>query len=143
MRATEQDLETLYRRVNNAFVDRLELSFHPEDSILLYHLRASASHLQCQIGALRVQAKSVEIDYLLVDFVGVHLKPKAYEMSVWSEDDIEEYERLYTHNALRGNVTHLAYDVSTFLFNEKPRILGGKWTEFFEVQDRDQNHRGT
>ncbi|KAH7699674.1 hypothetical protein AAVH_33221, partial [Aphelenchoides avenae] len=71
------------------------------------HLRANANDLQCRIQVLRVDSAAAEgIDYGMVDFVGVHLKPWIYATSV---ADHEDYAMLFTHNALRGSIKHLVY----------------------------------
>ncbi|KAH7699308.1 hypothetical protein AAVH_33587, partial [Aphelenchoides avenae] len=105
----EADLETLFRRVNNAFIRRLVIDFLPKDLPLPYYLWANADDLQCQIRALSFRATGERIDYALVDFLGTHLKPRICE--TWSVNELsEDYVMLFTRDALRGNVTHLVFD---------------------------------
>lgn len=65
----EQELETIFYRVNNAFVHRLALSFLREDIPVPYYLRANANELQCQIGVLCTEETYEAVDYTLVDFL--------------------------------------------------------------------------
>lgn len=125
VRASEHDLDTLFHRMNNAFVRRLSLSFHADDAVFLYYLRANADGLQCQVGALRVLVSSAEIDHVLVEFVGVHLKPRVYEACTRAELP-QDYAMLFTRNVLRGNIAHLVYEV------RKSAFRGG--TNFTEAE---------
>lgn len=104
--------ETLSRRVNNAFVHRLRLDFRVANLPLLYHLRANADNLQCQTKVLHVAASEDEIDYALICFLGVHLKPRMYETAM-NGDARKEYASLPMHEALRGTVTHVEHRVSS------------------------------
>ncbi|KAH7709225.1 hypothetical protein AAVH_23516 [Aphelenchoides avenae] len=87
----KQAREELFDRVNNAFVDRLVLSFRRENLSVLHGLRARVDDLQCQIRALRVtdaveeDGNKVALDYALIDFLGVHLKPQLYEATTSEE----------------------------------------------------------
>lgn len=114
----EQDLEKLFHQLNNAFVDRLTFSFRRKDLTLPYYLRANASDLQCQIGALRIEGTSEAIDYALVDFLGACLKPQIYvvwmgqEQALMRRELCEDYAMLLKHDVLRGNVKHLECEVS-------------------------------
>ncbi|KAH7691401.1 hypothetical protein AAVH_40084, partial [Aphelenchoides avenae] len=78
----EQDLQELFRLVNNAFIQE-EAEEH-------------------QFG------RAVGIDYALVDFLGVQLKPQTYEISTVF-DLHEDCAVLFTHDALRDRVKHLVY----------------------------------
>lgn len=116
-------VEEFFHCINNCFVDRLTLSFRPNTHPFLYYLRARANDLQCHIRALHLEyfiwendVREEEIDYALVDFLGVHLKPNVFEMSAHYEC-CEDNAMLFTHGALRENVKHLAYKVS-----EAPQI---------------------
>ncbi|KAH7711667.1 hypothetical protein AAVH_21024, partial [Aphelenchoides avenae] len=100
--------EGLFLHANNAFVHRLALSFDRERLLPLYYLHANASELQCHIGALFVEASDEEIDFALVDFLGICLKPQVYEASTDGEL-CEEQAMLFTRNALRQHITHLVY----------------------------------
>ncbi|KAH7707700.1 hypothetical protein AAVH_25055 [Aphelenchoides avenae] len=106
----DQAPEELLRRVKNAFVHRLTVDFREESLPILHHLRANADDLQCQAGALHIEATADAIDYVLVDFMGAHLKPRICETSM---DDYgqEEYAMLLARKALRGTVKHVEYQV--------------------------------
>lgn len=106
----ERDLETPFRRLKNAFVHRLILSFGTENLPVLYYLRGNANDLQCRVSVLRIY-NSVGIDYALVDFLGAHLKPQVYERPTVREFR-EDYAMLFANDALRGSVKHLVYEVS-------------------------------
>lgn len=67
--------------------------------------------MQCRLGVLHVMDPQEVIDYALVDFIGVHLKPQGYELSSDTVD--EDYVMLFNQDALRGSVKHLSYEVST------------------------------
>lgn len=113
----EQDPEMLYHRINNAFIERLALSFRQRALCHLKYLRANAEDIQCKIGTLRIDGCAAAVDYALIDFLGGHLKPKIYE--TWMYDLLRrDYATLFAHNALRGKVTHLVYEVS----NNPPSI---------------------
>ncbi|KAH7712431.1 hypothetical protein AAVH_20235, partial [Aphelenchoides avenae] len=103
---TQQYMEIVFRRVNNAFVRRLTLSFDRAHLPPLNHLRANAKKLQCHIRALRIESTEAAIDYALVDFLGAHLKPQAYEVSKTGELR-ENHVKLFKHDALRDKVKHL------------------------------------
>lgn len=112
---SEQGLEMLVHRVSNAFISHLRMSFRRNDPPLLYRLMANVENLQCQIRCLKVDVDDDEeasIDYALVDFLGVHLRPQVYEVSTWSASCEEEYAKLFAHNSLRDSVKHVDYDVS-------------------------------
>lgn len=109
---SEQDLETIFHRVKKAFVHRLWLSFDQEHAPLLQRLRENTDDLQCRIRVLHIGNAWVAIDYALVDFLGAHLKPLIYETSIEHEFS-EDYSLLFRHNALRGNLKHLEFEVST------------------------------
>lgn len=111
----EEDLQMIFRRVNNAFVHRLALSFRSENLPFLYHLRANSNDLQCRVKALHIENvdNAAEIDYTLVGFLGVHLKPRVYEMSTWAASVKEAFVTLFANNAFGGNMKHLVYEVST------------------------------
>ncbi|KAH7712783.1 hypothetical protein AAVH_19857, partial [Aphelenchoides avenae] len=104
----DEDVEVLFHCVNNAFIYRLTLDFRPENLPFFAYLRANANELQCQVGALIIICFEAGIDYALIDFVGVHLKPQVYKMSMANEFR-EDYAMLIAHNALRGSVTQLDY----------------------------------
>ncbi|KAH7673225.1 hypothetical protein AAVH_42295, partial [Aphelenchoides avenae] len=107
----EEELEMFFHFANNAFIYRLTPSFRPENLPFPYYLRANVKNLQCQVGALHiVKATEEVIDYALVDFLGSHLKPRIYETSIAGELP-EDYAMLFAHKALRGNLTHLLYEV--------------------------------
>lgn len=109
----EQELELLFHRVNNAFVYRLRLSFCREVLPLPYYLRANADDLQCRLGTLQIAATAVRVDYALVDFLGVKLQPRTYDMYTYTGVSCaDEYVTLFAHDALRGSVKHLVYSVS-------------------------------
>lgn len=108
---TQQYMEIVFRRVNNAFVRRLTLSFDRAHLPPLNHLRANAKKLQCHIRALRIESTEAAIDYALVDFLGAHLKPQAYEVSKTGELR-ENHVKLFKHDALRDKVKHLVYEAS-------------------------------
>lgn len=110
-----QYMEMLFHRVNNAFVRRLTLSFDRSHLALPYFLRANANELQCQVGALRVESTPAAIDYALVDFLGVHLQPQAYEVSRISALR-EDHVLLFKRDALCDKVKHLVYEVSNSAF---------------------------
>lgn len=113
----EWDLEMLFHQINNAFINSLSVSFLPEDRLLPFYLRANADVLHCKVGVLHVnglpEGKADDIDYALIDFLGVSLKPQAYETSMTGELR-EDYAMLFTYDALRGNVKHVAYWVSMY-----------------------------
>lgn len=119
MEDSERELERRFHDINNSFVDRLSLSFRPEDRPFLYYLRANADDLQCHIGALHLEYLLGEVehdtegpvDYALVEFLGVHLKPRIYEMSA-NKEFREDYAMLFTYGALRSSVKQLVYKVS-------------------------------
>lgn len=108
------DLETLFHRVKNAFIHRLEFNFLQENVHHLHYLRSKADNLHCRIGSLRIQGSAVEIDYDVVDFLGVHLKPQIYAISMLGQLR-EEYVTLFAHTAMRASVKHLAYEVGEAL----------------------------
>lgn len=116
-RPRPENLEMVCRRVDNAFIRRLELGFDPENRALLRSLRANADELQCHVGTFcALFGTEVATDYDLVDFIGVHLKPQKYETEMnleLREDDA----LLFTRASLRGSVKHLQYRVS-------PRLAG-------------------
>lgn len=105
-------LENVFRCINNAFIDRLEISFHRRALPLPYYVRANAEHLQCKILTLCVSGLPARIDYALFDFLAVHLNPQVYEMSlrtwIWSAD----YAMYFAHDAFHGNVRHVVCEVS-------------------------------
>ncbi|KAH7721301.1 hypothetical protein AAVH_11151, partial [Aphelenchoides avenae] len=74
---------------------------------------ARADDLQCQIRVLRVtdvveeDGNKVALDYALVDFLGVHLKPQLYEATT----NEEGHAMLFAQRALRDVVSHLVYDL--------------------------------
>lgn len=112
---SEHGLEMLFRRVSNAFIGQLRMSFRRNDPPLLYHLKANADNLQCQIRSLQVEVDDDErasIDYALVGFLGVHLRPQVYDVSTWDASCEEDYAKLFAHNALRDSVKHVKYEVS-------------------------------
>lgn len=111
LKPDELDVHEVFHRVNDSFIRRLELIFAPEDLVAAFHLQANANDLQCQIEALCVVDSEEEIDYVLVDFLGIHLKPQVYEAST-AVELFEDCALLFTHNALRGNVKHVIYRVS-------------------------------
>lgn len=112
---TEADLETFFHRVNNAFIHELEFGgFCQESHRRLCRFLATANSLQCQIGALRIEVSKEGIDYALIEFLGVHLKPHTYEVSMIGKLR-EDYVMLFTHEALRGSVRHLVCEVSNAL----------------------------
>ncbi|KAH7716288.1 hypothetical protein AAVH_16287 [Aphelenchoides avenae] len=105
----ERNFETLFHRVNNAFIHQLTLNFFRECLRLPYYLLANSTELQCKIRTLQVDALDNDIDYALVDFIGVHLKPQVYE--AWVDVGTnEEYVMLFARNAVRGNVKYLEYE---------------------------------
>ncbi|KAH7699475.1 hypothetical protein AAVH_33419, partial [Aphelenchoides avenae] len=92
-----QELESLFRRVNNAFIGLLRIGFLLEELPFPYYLRANADDLQCQT------------DYALVDFLCFHLKPQVFEM--WrAEERYEDYVMRFTHDVFRGHIKHLVYE---------------------------------
>lgn len=114
----ERDLDVLFHRFNNAFIQELSLRFDGESLRLPYYLKARANDLQCLIRSLHVGATEHGIDYGVVDFVGAHLKPEIYETKMVDRnlpdyDSVltQDYIMLFSRNALRGNVTHLEYEV--------------------------------
>ncbi|KAH7707705.1 hypothetical protein AAVH_25061 [Aphelenchoides avenae] len=107
----EQDIEALFRRVNNAFIHQLTLNFCREDLRLAQYLRENVGNLQCQLRVLRTRSTSDAIDYDLVDFLGAYFKPPVYATYMHGEVR-EEYAMLFTCNALRSSVTHVVYHVS-------------------------------
>lgn len=114
--AGEEDLEMFFHRVNNAFVHQMALSLRQEDVHHLCNLRAKESDLQCQIRALCIRCLPAEIDYGLVDFLGVSLTPQRYGTSMNGELH-EDQVMLFAHEALRRSVMHLEYWASTFPHN--------------------------
>ncbi|KAH7714033.1 hypothetical protein AAVH_18606 [Aphelenchoides avenae] len=109
--SSEQDLEKLFHRVNNAFIRVLEFSFCPEDLAPLNYLRTKVGELQCQIRSLRIRASTAEIDYAVVDFLGVHLKPQVYHFSTYRPRFEEASAMLFARNSLRDCVAHLEYNM--------------------------------
>ncbi|KAH7695961.1 hypothetical protein AAVH_36973, partial [Aphelenchoides avenae] len=108
--SSEQDLETLFHRVNNAFIRVLSFSFYREDLAPLNYLTAKTGELQCQIRSLRIRASTAGIDYALVDFLGVHLKPQVYHFSTYRPRFEEASAMLFVRNSLRHCVVHLEYN---------------------------------
>ncbi|KAH7716299.1 hypothetical protein AAVH_16299 [Aphelenchoides avenae] len=108
----EYGVEMIFHRVNNTFISRLEIGFRQEHLHLLYYLRSNVDDFQCEIRALRVRGTEMVIDYAVVEFLGVYLKPHVYEMWIWAASVEEEYIMLFAHNALRGNLRHLVFEVS-------------------------------
>lgn len=109
----EEHNETLFRLANNAFVHRLTFEIEYDYIHLPYALKANATQLQCQVEIVRLERINDEIDYDLIAFLGADLKPKSWETCL--EDDPhreEEFAMLFAHNALRGRVPHLVYEVS-------------------------------
>lgn len=107
----EDDVDMLFHRVDNAYVYRWTISFRRVDLWRLYRLREKANDLQCQIEILRILDITDAIDYALVDFLGVHLKPRVYNLST-SGQLRQDYATLFKHDSLRGNLKHLHYNVS-------------------------------
>lgn len=107
----EQGMEMLFIRINNAFIHRLTASFRQENLPLLNYLRGNADKLQCRIRVLHIDGTAERIDDGVVLFLGVHLQPQVYETTVAFELR-EDYAMLFAHDALRGNIKHLAYKVS-------------------------------
>ncbi|KAH7706805.1 hypothetical protein AAVH_25970 [Aphelenchoides avenae] len=104
----ELDLQTLFHRVNNAFVRRLDLSFQREDLLLPFYLRENSSRLQCRIEMLGIaheEHKPAPIDYALVGFLVRHFEPKTYE-SMMIGGLREDYATLFAHNTMRGIGCH-------------------------------------
>lgn len=124
----DQALGMLCHRLNNAFVRRMTLDFWADSLPVIYSLRANDKDLQCRLGTLHIGASYGQaIVYTLVDFLGVHLKPQIYEASFGGGDELSErvdhdYVLLFKHDALRGSVKHLEYEVSKTLFD---------WTDQF------------
>ncbi|KAH7712794.1 hypothetical protein AAVH_19868, partial [Aphelenchoides avenae] len=110
MTPDDQDLQTLFYRVNNAFIQRFTLSFRRENRAFPYYIRAKANDLHCKVDALRVEGEgNAEIDYVLVSFLGLHLKPQVYE--TWMLRELhEDYIMLFAHDSFRRIVTSLVYD---------------------------------
>lgn len=114
----EQALETLVRRINNAYIHRLTLSFHRMDLPLPYYLRANADRLRYHVRALSIDdtveveayGGKVGIDSALVDFLGSRLKPQIFLASMWTLR--EEYAMIFKHDALRSSVRRLEYEAS-------------------------------
>lgn len=104
----EQDREELFHRINNAFVRRLTLSFYRAELLYLDYLRANANNLQCQIRRLHIEDSGKDIDYALLDFLGVHLKPQIYEATILFAHR-EDIIMLFTRTALRDTVRHVVY----------------------------------
>ncbi|KAH7706806.1 hypothetical protein AAVH_25971 [Aphelenchoides avenae] len=131
--------------------------FCRENTPIFNHLRAKADSLQCQIRSLRVDGAAGGIDYALADFLGVYLKPRTYTTKVADEEDCT---MLFTHRALRGNMTHLMYQfkdhpppdciIQNFVGVDvvescamstrvDPRPWMGKFVEMFENAERGPN----
>ncbi|KAH7699168.1 hypothetical protein AAVH_33729, partial [Aphelenchoides avenae] len=108
-RPNNRPLEMLFHRFNNAFVFRLAINFRQMDLPLLHYLRANASDLQCRIRALHIDGAEERIDYDLIGFLGLILKPQVYEVSLRGELH-EDYATLFTHKALRDDVKHLVFN---------------------------------
>lgn len=73
-----QELETLFHRVNNAFVQRLMLGYCGENFPLLDCLRSNGGELHCRVKTLYVAVVDVEIDNALLIFVGTYFAPQIY-----------------------------------------------------------------
>lgn len=106
-----QNLEMVFRRVDNAFIHRLELTFEPANRALFRSLSANTDELQCHVGTFYPFLAHVQIDYVLVDFLCNLLKPQTYETEMAVERR-EDYAMLFTRAALRGSIKHLEYKVS-------------------------------
>lgn len=107
---SEQSLQKLFHHVNNAFIGRLKLSFRADSIHVDRCLSPNASELQCRIGALHIKETQFGVDYESVGVLGVHLQPQVYEV-LMNPEMREEYAMLFTHNALRGTVKHVVYEV--------------------------------
>ncbi|KAH7694712.1 hypothetical protein AAVH_38237, partial [Aphelenchoides avenae] len=105
----EQDVEMLFRRMNNAFIERLTLRFCRENIRLPRYLRSNADDFQCRNRTFHVMDSDEKIDYSLVDWLAVRLKPRICEAFIWSASRVDDYALLFAQSALRGSVTHLEY----------------------------------
>lgn len=112
----EEDLQTILYGLNNAFIHRLAFDFRQPNLPLLEYLKANASDLHCQVGALHMQDAAVDVNYTLFDFLAVHLKPQILETSICAATFGQD--QVFTRNSLRSSVKHLIYEVS------KPAPLG-------------------
>lgn len=117
MEPSMQDLEMIFRRVNNTVIHRLTVSFGRRATRLLHYLRTNANELMCRIRTLRVQVYLIDIDYTLVDFLGTSLEPEVCEMQLLSDNFVMRYATLFTHSGLSDTVKHLQYEVSNFRAN--------------------------
>lgn len=106
----QQDLELLFHGLNNAFVDRLTTCFHREDLSLLHCLRTKANDLQCRIRMLYIEDTLEKVDYALVDFLGLHLRPQICKLEM-AREVREDYATLLAYGALRDSVTRWEYQV--------------------------------
>lgn len=110
----EQDEDVLFHLLNNAFVDRLTLTFPPEHrkhDALLYSLRTNANDLQCQIGTLRIEDLEEEVDYSLIEFLCVSLKPHTWE--TWVAGNLrEDHAKLFALDGPRSTIEDLVFRVS-------------------------------
>ncbi|KAH7721306.1 hypothetical protein AAVH_11156 [Aphelenchoides avenae] len=81
----------------------------------LLRRRASLfSTIYGQMLTTHIEATNEAIDYDLVVFMGARIKPRIYETSM-DDNDQEEYAMLLAHNALRGTVKHVEYQLHSFL----------------------------
>ncbi|KAH7705453.1 hypothetical protein AAVH_27340, partial [Aphelenchoides avenae] len=109
LRPSSSDHQTLFHRVNNAFVERWSTAF--ENDALLCHMRDRASDLRCRIDVLNLHASSdkpANIDYTLLDFVAIGLKPRKLTSHI--DVELDWHVMLFDRGRMRRTIKHVCHD---------------------------------
>lgn len=121
---TQDSLGLVLDRINNAFVERLNVRFirHDDDprydsggARFLGHLHENAGALECRIKTLcnvGLIHSRAHIDYALVDFVANHLKPQALDTIVCCNEQQTSQTMLFDHVSMRSSIKHVLFQVS-------------------------------
>lgn len=112
---TEASLGPLCNRVNNAFVERMLITFTRflDDARFLRHLRDHVAELKCRANFLDVRNSfdSANYDDALVDFVASRLKPQTLICSIQRAQQASQ-AMLFNHAPMRSVLKHVEVYVS-------------------------------
>lgn len=118
---TQACLGHLFNRVNNAFVEFMQLRFEDLEvgdevgARVLRHLRENAAELQCRIKTVFittfVKIAPANFDFTLVDFPACHLKVQVLSVDIW---DVQQTPQttLFDHASIRNTLKHVNLIVS-------------------------------
>lgn len=116
---TQSSLELLLHGVNNAFIERLAISFLREPNWVadgvrfVAYLQDHAAALKCHIRVLSVvDFDGTPAHISLIGYVASRFKPQALDIDVNFDDAEGPLTMLFDHASIRSSFKHVTFNVS-------------------------------